>query len=107
MNVPPGMRKACFPISHGLVGEFKAADPKEFCDLSVAQLVADSTQQDLEDDISRKFQKIEGSAGAFIQRAMTILAVEDRISEGCRALQLGDSVGAAVRTGHQTVLRFR
>ena len=38
---------------------------------------------------------------------MTILTVEDCISEGCRALQLGDSVGAAVRAGHQTLLRSR
>ena len=89
------------------MSKLKASHQKEFCHLSVTQLVTQSAQQDLEDDIGRKFQKIEGSVGAFIERAMTILTVENRISEGCRALQLGDSVGTAVRARHQTLLRSR
>ena len=79
-------RKAFFPIPYGFMSKLKASHQKEFCHLSVTQLVTQSAQQDLEDDIGRKFQKIEGIARAFIGRAMTILALEDSISEGRRAL---------------------
>ena len=40
-----------------------------------------------------------------LKRAMTVLAVEGGISEDCRALQLGDSVGAAERARYQTLPR--
>ena len=89
------------------MSERKASHQKEFRDISVAQLVAESAQQHLEDDIGRKFQKIEGSAGTFIEGALTILAVEDSIPKGRRTLQVGDSVGAAVRTGHLTILEIQ
>ena len=90
-------RKACFPIPHCLVSEFKTSHQKEFRHISAAQLVAQSTQQNLEDDIGGKFQKIEGSAGAFIECAATILAVEDGPWVCRLLLQFGDSLGAAVR----------
>ena len=57
------------------MSERKASHQKEFRDISVAQLVADSAQQHLEDDIGGKCQKIEGSVGSFIEYALTILAV--------------------------------
>ena len=58
--------KARFPSPHGFMSELKTSHQKEFCHLSIAQLVAKSTQQNLEDDIGRKFQKIKGSIGAFM-----------------------------------------
>ena len=85
----------------------KGQHQKEFRDISVAQLIAESAQQNLEDDIGRKFQKIEGSAGAFIEGALTILTVEDSIPKGRRTLQVGDLVGAAVRAGHLTILEIQ
>ena len=70
------------------MGEFKPSHQEEFRHISVTQFVAESAQQDLEDDIGRKFQKIEGSMGAFIERATTILAGEDGIPKGRRACRL-------------------
>ena len=93
-------RKAFFPIPHRLMGEFKSSHSEEFRHLSVTQFVADSTQQNLEDDIGRKFQKIKGSAGAFIKRAMTILTAENGISQVSGAFSWGGVWGMAVRAIH-------
>ena len=77
-------RKPFFPIPHGLVGEFKAPYPKEFRHISVTHLVAESTQQDLEDDIGRHFDEVKRSAGAFIEGALTVLAAENGVAQVSR-----------------------
>ncbi len=60
---------------------------EEFCNISKAQLVAESTQQDLKDDIGGYLDKVEGGASPFVEGAMTILAAKHGITQVRRALQ--------------------
>ena len=57
-------------------------------------------QLPLEDDIGGKFQKIEGSTCAFIERAMTVLTAENGVSQDSDAFQWGSAWGMAVGTVH-------
>ena len=63
------------------MSEFKPSHQKEFRHISIAQLVAESTQQDLENDIGRHFDEVKRSAGAFIEGALTVLATKNGVSQ--------------------------
>ena len=73
--------KPCFPIPHGLVGKFEAAHQEEFRDISVTQLVAESAQQHLEENIGGYFNEVKRSAGTFIEGVLTVFATENGVSQ--------------------------
>ncbi len=67
--------------------ELRPPQQKEFCNISKAQLVAESTQQNLKDDIGGDLDEVEGGTGVFVEGAATILAAKHGITQVCPALQ--------------------
>jgi hypothetical protein len=62
--------KARFPVSSGLMGEFKAALQKHFSQVTQAQLVTQSPQHDEEDNIDGVFERVEEGSSALIEGAL-------------------------------------
>ncbi len=70
---------------------------EELCNVTKAQLVAQSAQQDLKHDIGGYFDEVAGSASPFIKGAVTALAAKHGITQVCGALQASGMGRAAVR----------
>ncbi len=80
--------------------ELESSQQKELGNVTKAQLVAESTQQNLKDDIGGYLDKVAGGAGALIEGATTIPAARHRITQVCGALQASGVGKAAVRAIH-------
>ncbi|MBD3886923.1 hypothetical protein IFO70_35425 [Phormidium tenue FACHB-886] len=79
--------KAPLPIPDCLMDKLEPSQSEESCNISKTQLVAESTQQNLKDDIGRYLDKVEGGTRPFITGAMTPLAARPRLGQfvvGCR-----------------------
>jgi hypothetical protein len=70
--------------------------------MGAAKLVADSAQQDFEDDIGRNFNPIAGGASALVIIPTTGMAAKDSISSAGSSFLLGELSRLAVRTIDET-----
>ncbi len=81
--------KAFFPIPYCFMSKLESSQQEECCNVTKAQLVAQSAQQDLKHDIGEHLDKVEGCASPFVEGATAILAAKHGIAQARCALQAG------------------
>ena len=76
--------------------ELPTADEEHLRQVTQAQLVSESPEHHLEDDVSGNFEIVEGRTRALIELALTFMAAEDFVSEIGRFMKVVDLRRAAV-----------
>jgi hypothetical protein len=80
--------------------ELPSAEQKHLSQVAQAQLISDSPQDDLKDDVSWHLEEVEQSAGPLVELTLTTMAVIDVISEIGRFVKASGIRRAAVGAVH-------
>ena len=83
------------------MSELKASNQKELSDISIAELISHSAEQNLEQDVSRDFNKVERGNCPLIVGTATWLTPKPGVPEMGRSLQTRELSGVTVRAVHQ------
>src|SRR4051812_18211080 len=82
--------KAFFPLPYGFMHKLEAAQQEHLGQISQAQLIQQPAEHDLEDDVSRKLEEVERSAGSLIRFAAAFPTPKDCVAEISGAVQVSD-----------------
>lgn len=73
--------KPLAPLAHRFVAKIKPAQPKEFGDIPIAELKAQATVENLEDNIGRNLKVIERRARPLVETPLATPAKMQRIAQ--------------------------
>jgi hypothetical protein len=79
------------------MSELESAQQKHLGQIPQAQLIADPTKHDLEDNVGRQFEVVEWSPGSLIRFAPACPAAENGVAE----FRCGDSGSGVEATGSE------
>ena len=82
------------------MGELEASQQKELGDIPIAELVADTAEHHLENDVSGDFDKIERCVCPLVERSTTFLAPIHVIAQASLTLQRRNVGRLTVWAGH-------
>ena len=88
------------PFPHGFVRELESSQQKHLGDVAEAQLVPQSAQNDLEDDVCWQLKEVEWGARSLIGFTPTRPTAKYRVSEFRAAVQVPQFGRLTMRTDH-------